>query len=105
MASERSRANISILDEKAHLPDHVVYRVFTLETVVLNLRTGKYHGLNPTAGRIFELLATAPTVRDAAHDLAEEYGLPVAEIEGEVCRVCSDLAARGLIELNSNRPG
>ena len=33
------------------LPQHVVYRDFVSETVLLNIQTGKYHGLNPTAGR------------------------------------------------------
>ena len=32
----------------ARIPQHVVFRGFATETVVLNLETGKYHGLNPS---------------------------------------------------------
>ena len=35
---------------KVRVPRHVVHRDFPAQTVILNLETGKYHGLNPTAG-------------------------------------------------------
>ena len=87
------------------MPEHVVHRAFALETVVLNLRTGKYHGLNPSAGRMFELLEKTPTVKEAALRFAEEYAQPLEEIESDLCQLCRELAARGLIELNSPQPG
>ena len=49
----------ALLASRARLPQHVVHRSFVAETVVLNLRTGKYHGLNPTAGRMLEALDAA----------------------------------------------
>src|SRR3990170_1998979 len=54
------------------LPDHVVVRTFVLETVVLNLETGQYHGLNPTAGTILEMLGSGMTVVEVADRLAEK---------------------------------
>jgi coenzyme PQQ synthesis protein D (PqqD) len=103
MRTERL-TNAEILAEEARIPDHVVYRMFTLETVVLNLQTGKYHGLDPTSGRMFELLAKTAMVHDVADQLAEEYGQPLEDIETDLCQLCRDLAERGLIEFNSNRP-
>ena len=88
-----------LLGASVRRPDHVVYRRFPAETVALNLESGKYHGLNPTAGRMLELLEECATVSDAASRLAEEYGRPSAEIESDLCRLCSDLAERGLIEI------
>ncbi len=64
-----------LLEARARLPQHVVHRSFVSETVVLNLRTGRYHGLNPTAGRMLEALEAASTVGDAVPVLAGEYGL------------------------------
>ena len=46
----------SLLTCKVTVPQHVVYRSFPTETVVLNLNTGKYHGLNATAGRMLDEL-------------------------------------------------
>ena len=42
------------LASKVTRPQHVVYRSFPSETVVLNLQTGSYHGLNATAGRMLD---------------------------------------------------
>jgi hypothetical protein len=81
------------------VPPHVVYRTFALETVVVNVQRGLYHGLNPVAGRMLETLDRAPTVREAASRLAEEYDRPPAEIEADLCAFCSDLLARGLIKV------
>jgi hypothetical protein len=103
--SETYLTNAAILAEQARVPEHVVHRAFALETVVLNLRTGKYHGLNPTAGRMLELLTKTPTVKDAALRLAEEYARPLDEVESDLCQLCRDLVERGLIELNSNPQG
>lgn len=88
-----------ILRSSVRIPEHVVYRAFVYETVVLNLQTGKYHGLNKTGGRMLELLDREPTVRDAAAKVAAEFGRPVAEVESDLCEFSSDLASRGLIVL------
>ncbi len=38
------------------MAEHVVSRTFDTEKVVLNLHTGEYHGLDPIAACMFELL-------------------------------------------------
>lgn len=96
--------NAAMLAEKARLPDYAVYRTFVKETVILNLQTGKYHGLNPTGGRMLEALERSSTVGDAAERLAGEYGKSLEEIQGDLCDFCRDLLERGLIELESPEP-
>jgi coenzyme PQQ synthesis protein D (PqqD) len=88
-----------MMSGKARVPKHVVYRAFAHETVMLNLNTGKYHGLNPTAGRMLEALESAETVGAAAARLADEYGRPAGEIEADLFEFCLDLRARGLLEV------
>src|SRR3972149_4711681 len=83
----------------AHVPEHVVYRPFAKETGVLNLRTGKYHGLNPTAGAMLVELERGGTFAEAAPPLAELYKRPAEEIERDAYELCLDLLERGLIEL------
>jgi coenzyme PQQ synthesis protein D (PqqD) len=82
------------------LPRHVVHRPFPTETVILNLETGKYHGVNPTGGRMLAVLLDRREVRAAAEVLANEFKRPLAEIAADVCAFCRDLSARGLIELH-----
>jgi hypothetical protein len=93
--------NDALLAEMARTPEHVVYRPFVKETVVLNLQTGKYHGLNPTGGRMLEVLERSETIGAAARQLAEEYGGPLETLEADLCDFCRDLLERGLIELRA----
>lgn len=91
-----------VLAGRAQVPDHVVYRAFANETVVLNLHTGRYHGLNPSGARILETLEREASVAAAAARLAGEYGAPVSNVERDVYEFCLDLLERGLIEIDRN---
>jgi coenzyme PQQ synthesis protein D (PqqD) len=85
---------------KARIPDRVVHRDFPGETVVLNLETGQYHGLNATAGRMFAALERSGSVGAAATVLAGEFGAPRDRIERDLHELCRALADRGLLEFD-----
>lgn len=102
--SPKTATDESLLSARARLPQHVVYRSFPAETVVLNLHTGRYHGLNPSAGHMLEELEHAPSVRAAAAAVAERYEEPLSEIEQDVCELCDALRQRGLIEIDVAEP-
>lgn len=89
----------TILEASVRVPEHVVHRAFPAETVLLNLETGRYHGLNPTGGRMLELLEELGAVAEAAVQVADEYGQPLEVVQNDLCRLCADLAKRGLIEI------
>jgi hypothetical protein len=89
----------SIMSAQARVPSHVVYRAFVNETVILNLETGMYHGLNPSGGTMLETLDRSATVREAVAELVDQYGQPESQIKQDVCEFCLDLLDRGLIEL------
>jgi hypothetical protein len=94
-----SPSTSELLSARVRLPQHVVHRSFVAETVVLNLRTGKYHGLNPTAGRMLEALVAAPMVGVTVPELAREYGVEPAKIESDLLALCQGLLERELIEI------
>ncbi|HEY3758571.1 MAG TPA: PqqD family protein [Solirubrobacteraceae bacterium] len=87
-----------LLDARVRMPQHVVYRSFVAETVMLNLQTGQYHGLNPTAGKMLDALQTAPTVGAAIPALIEQYGIAQEQIERDLLALVGGLLERGLIE-------
>lgn len=95
----------TLLGARVKVPQHVVYRSFPSETVVLNLQTGKYHGFNPTAGRMLAVLAEAESVRDAAAVAAGDYEQPQADTERDMCDLCQALLERGLIEIDDSGAG
>lgn len=89
----------SLLSASVRIPQHVVYRDFPSETVVLNLETEMYHGLNPTAGRMLAALEQEPSVGAAARRIADHYGKPRSEVQRDLCELCTRLLDRGLVEL------
>ena len=76
-----------------------MYRSFAHETVVLNLKTGRYHGLNATAGVMLEELDRGDAARVAAARLADRFERSLAEIEEDLSGLCRDLLERELIEV------
>lgn len=92
-------------DTTVRIPQHVVHRTFVSETVVLNLATGKYHGLNPTGGRMLEVLERTPRIEDAAAVIAEEFQVSPEQVRSDLLTFCNNLAELGLIEISAGGVG
>jgi hypothetical protein len=97
MASE-SRPDDPVLTSRIRVPEHVVYREFAEETIVLNLDSGTYHSLNDTAAKMLEVLAASDSVGDAVGELTREFEQPADRIERDVLELCRALSERGLVE-------
>ncbi len=98
MASTEDRLEpMDVLGSRVAMPQTVVHRDFVHETVVLNLETGLYHGLNPTAGRMLDALVEHSLVADAAAQLAAEFQMPLEDIQQDLCELCAGLVSRGLL--------
>jgi Coenzyme PQQ synthesis protein D (PqqD) len=89
-----------LVGRKARVPDHVVFRQFAQETVVLNLESGCYHSLNPTGGRMLEVLAEAGSIRQAAAQLKAELPEAADVIERDLCTFCLALSSRRLLQID-----
>jgi Coenzyme PQQ synthesis protein D (PqqD) len=83
------------------IPAHVVYRSFPTETVALNLQTGLYHSLNPTGGRMLEVLGQYGRVHAAVAVLASEYDQPPETLSQDVRDYCAALLEHGLLVLGA----
>jgi hypothetical protein len=85
---------------RVRVPEHVVHRDFGEQTVLLNLSTGQYHGLNRTGRRMFELLEERGSLDGVAGQLASEYHRPEADIAADLVDLCAALSERGLLEID-----
>jgi hypothetical protein len=92
------KPHYALLDRRYTVPPHVVHRAFAAETVVLNLTTGGYHGLNPVAGRMLEILEQTGDPRDAVERVLAEWNVTEERVERDAAQLCADLLERGLIE-------
>ncbi len=78
---------VSILDQRSAPPRPRRLPDFALETVVVNLERGVYHGLNPTAGRMLEALDRACDVRGTPRRPRAELGQPHEVVETDLAVV------------------
>jgi Coenzyme PQQ synthesis protein D (PqqD) len=95
----RSTIDDRLASMRARVPSHIVYRGFPHETVVLNLETGLYHGLNAVAGDMLTALERSDSVGAAAARLAADYAQPLERVTADLAELCEGLAERGLIQL------
>jgi hypothetical protein len=84
-------------ERRIRLADDVVYRSFGSETVVLNLKTGQYHGLRGSAGRMLELLCETEDPAETARRIAREQSHPLPDVERDLAELCQALAERALL--------
>ena len=89
---------------RLRVPEHVVYRTFPGQTVVLNLQTGQYHALNESAGAMFHMLSTGESLAVAASRVAHQYGIPEATAERDLGRLSASLLERGLLDSVESAP-
>jgi hypothetical protein len=101
----KSRVSGERVNGRVRVPDHVVHRDFGEQTVLLNLATGQYHGLNRTGRRMFELLEERGSLEGVAAQLAAEYQRSEAEVAADLVDLCAALSERGLLELDVSLRG
>lgn len=96
--SNPTAPNPNLRDARFAVPQHVASRAFPTEMILLNLNTGEYHGLNPTGGRMYEVVDECGDLREAASRLAVELGQPLESIFSDLLELCTGLVKRGLLE-------
>ncbi|MGH7269256.1 MAG: PqqD family protein [Polyangiaceae bacterium] len=78
-------------------PEHVHWRRFDAEIVVVDLRGGEYFGLSDVAADAFERLAAGQPVGDVVGALLAIYDVERRRLEGDVGDLVKRLMDRGLL--------
>ncbi len=71
------------------------------DAVILNLKTGIYHGLDAVGARIWHLLQEPRTVNDILNILIQEYEIESERCEREVVTLLQKLADVELVEVKN----
>jgi hypothetical protein len=69
------------------------------ETVLLDLNSGVYFGLDPVGTRIWAMLGSPRRVSDLRDDLLQEFEIDSSTCEKSVCQFMNELAAKGLVNV------
>lgn len=86
------------LASRVTIPEAVVSRDLGGETVVLNLETGVYFGLDPVGTDIWTALGTGATLQETADQLQAKYDATAEVVAADVLRFVGQMAAKGLVQ-------
>ena len=87
------------LTEKVTIPPQVMARTVGDETVILDLASGTYYGLDPVGARIWQLFVDGQTLAQVRDTMLAEYDVSIDDLEQDLNRLLSELSDKNLISL------
>ena len=75
----------------------VICRELAGETVLLNLESGVYYGLDAVGTRVWQLLQQGKTIDGVCEVMVEEYDVVIDVLRDDVSRLVSELRERGIV--------
>jgi len=85
------------LDSNLSIPPQVMSRLVDDETVLLDLASGMYFGLDGVGKRIWESIADGHNLGETAAIIAAEFEVDEEQAQADLIAFASDLVARGLL--------
>jgi hypothetical protein len=67
------------------------------ETVILDLGSGTYFGLDAVGGRIWQLLGEGKSLNEICEVVLDEYDVSREDLERDVTGLTNELVAQGLV--------
>jgi hypothetical protein len=93
------------IDDRLAPSERVVIRELSGESVLLDLKSGLYFGLNAVGTRVWNLMAHGESLRAVTAALSAEFDAPAAVIEEELLRFSTELCENGLCGIERGEDG
>jgi len=87
--------------DRVSIPDDVLISNLQEESVILNLQSERYFGLDSIGTRILTLLSTSESIEKAYEKLLQEYDVDGQVLREDLSVLVEDLAAKGLIRVHT----
>lgn len=95
------RMPISFSD-RVKVPDGVLISNLQQESVILNLDSERYFGLDGVGTRIFSVLTTSDSIEAAYEVLAKEYDVDRQVLRDDLLALVENLAKQGLVQISND---
>lgn len=93
---------ISLRDaSRLSVPERVLTRRSAGETVILDLTSERYFGLDGVSHRLWQMIEAGTTVDQATQALLSEYDVDETVLRTDVEAVIADLYGRGLVQIDA----
>ena len=85
--------------ERATAPAHVLVRFLDRESVLLNLETEQYFGLDETGTRMWQLVTVSPNIDAAYEELLAEFDVEPELLRSNLTELLGQLVENGLLQV------
>jgi hypothetical protein len=85
--------------DRVIVPQHVLVRHLDGETVMLNLETEKYFGLDGTGTRMWQLATHSPSIEAAFGKLTDEFEVEPELLRAHLAELLAQLVDNGLLQV------
>lgn len=89
---------VSFMD-RANAPKHVLVRILDRESVLLNLETERYFGLDETGTRMWQVVTAAPNIATAYQELLAEFDVEPELLRTNLTDLVGRLVDNGLLQV------
>lgn len=87
--------------QRVSIPDSVMFRELEGESVILDLGSDSYFGLDQIGTKMWQALTEADSIQAAYDVLLEEYEVEADTLRADLSELLDTLLARGLIKVAS----
>ena len=91
-----------LLSDRVRVPQGVLVSGLQEESVLLNLDTERYFGLDDVETRMFTLLSSSDSIEAAYKSLLEEYEVEPEELKNDLLTLAESLVEQGLLEVSND---
>jgi hypothetical protein len=86
--------------DRVSIPDDVLISNLQDESVILNLESERYFGLDSIGTRILTVLTTSESIEAAYQTLLREYNVDGQALRDDLIVLIENLAEKGLLRVN-----
>jgi hypothetical protein len=86
-------------EDRVEMPFHVLVRFLNKESVLLNLETERYFGLDETGTRMWQLVTASPNIDAAYRELQNEFDVEAEVLRLHLTELLGRLVENGLLQI------
>ena len=86
--------------DRVTVPDDVLISHLQEESVILNLDSERYYGVDDIGTRFLSVLTTSESIEAAYETLAQEYDVDGQLLRQDLTELVEKLAAQGIIQIS-----
>jgi|ERR1051325_3571978 hypothetical protein len=87
--------------DRVRIPEEILISGLQDESVILNLRSERYFGLDEVGTRMMSVLNTSDSIQSAYETLLKEYEVEPEVLRQDLSSIVEQLMAQGLVEITS----